>query len=87
VSWLRLERSIDQGKVAMNDVPLYQQCRDHSDSCEQCKTALNKAAVGYGYGQPKGCVIDDRPAIPEMCAEGARIYTARHEEMRTEKSI
>ena len=66
------------------NAPLYQQCRDHQASCKQCDTALIKVARGYGYGQPKGCVIDDRPAIPEMCAEGARIFTARYEEMRTE---
>lgn len=67
-------------------VPLFQQCRDHSDSCKQCEVALVKAARGYGFGSPKGCVIDNRSAIPEMCAEGARIFMARYEEMRTEKS-
>ena len=66
----------------MTNIPLYEQCRNHSASCEQCETALLKAARGYGYGKPKGCVIDDRPAIAEMCAEGARLYTARHKEMR-----
>lgn len=68
----------------MTDIPLYEQCRDHRDSCEQCDIALTKAAKGYGYGQPKGCIVDSRLAFPEMCAEGVKIYKARYEEMRTE---
>lgn len=67
----------------MADIPLFQQCRDHRDSCEQCDTALIKASRGYGYNRPKGCIPDARLGFPEMCAEGVRIYTARHEEMKT----
>ncbi len=68
----------------MTDIPLFQQCRDHRASCEECNTALIEAARGYGYGQPKGCIVDLRHAFSEMCAAGVKIYKARYEEMRTE---
>jgi len=67
----------------MTDIPLFQQCRDHRDSCEQCNVALIEAARGYSYGSSKGCMPDSRFAFPEMCAEGVKIWKTRHEEMRT----
>ena len=67
----------------MTDIPLFMQCRNHRASCEQCENALLKAARGYGFGSPKGCMPDSRLAFPEMCAEGVKLWKTRHEEMRT----